>query len=89
MYYRNEIAPTVDSESEKTQDKQYYFIVKKRPFVGREIRASRSRVGQQYKYQIRSHSDPDWEEWLSEKQLAKLNNEKLLSNFDIGSEQKL
>ena len=68
LFYRNEIAPTIDSEIENKQDKQYYFIVKKRVFVGRELRAYRSRVGQQYEYLIRSHSDPDCEEWVSEKQ---------------------
>ena len=77
-YYRAELAPTKESEVERQKT---YYIYKERKTGGRQLR-SHSKSGETKEFLIKSYSDPEFEEWVDEIRLERLQNEKLLSNFD-------
>ena len=83
-YYREELAPT--SKIEDTVKKTgSYFVQKERVVGGRELR-SKVKSGQVKEFLIKSYIDPEFEEWVDNKGLQKLKNEKLLCDTSIGVE---
>ena len=73
-YYRSELAPTCEPSVEK---EQHYYISKDRCVGGRELR-SKVKVGQEKEFLIKSYNDKNFEEWISEHELQRLDNDKLL-----------
>ena len=72
-----------EEKGEETDDSdQLYFIVKERTSGGRVLR-SQTTSGQEKEYLIKSHQDPDFENWISAKEIKKLHDGRLLSNGDI------
>jgi hypothetical protein len=76
-YYRSELAPTC----EPTNDREtFYYISKERSVGGRELR-SKAKIGQEKEYLIKSYNT-EFEEWVTESELQKLKDDKLLCNID-------
>ena len=75
--YRSEVAPT----SERTVDRpRSFYILKERKIGGRQLR-SKNLSGQTHQYLIKSYTDPDFEEWVDEAEVRRLEKNNVLYNF--------
>ena len=86
-YYREELAPTskIEEKEDTVKKTGSYFVQKERVVGGRELR-SKVKSGQVKEFLIKSYIDPEFEEWVDNKGLQKLKNEKLLCDTSIGVE---
>lgn len=82
-FYRNELSLTgIDDFVGK---KPCYYISKERLAGGRQLR-SQNKSGQIKEYLIKSYTEPEFEKWVTDQDLQKLKDEKLLCYADIRGE---
>ena len=75
--YRAEVAPTTEATTERPRS---FYILKERKVGGRQLR-SQKLSGQTYQYLIKSYTNPDFEDWVDETEVRRLEKNNVLHNF--------
>ena len=75
--YRAEVAPTTESTTERPRS---FYILKERKIGGRQLR-SQNLSGQTHQYLIKSYTDPDFQDWVDEAEVRRLEKNNVLHNY--------
>ena len=67
-------------EKDKEEKERFYYIVKERIVGGRVLR-SQAKSGEEKVYLIKTHSDPNFEEWVNANEIKRLHNGRYVLNI--------